>query len=514
VTTYLKEFTFPVNFLKNYGNYTVNISVADYYGNFEEFFLSFLFNKSAFPYITILTPATGITVVKTDFHLDATFSESCNATIENMNITGSSISFINNVSISATNVPVIEGWNVIKVNATNAEGNTNSTTILVKQEPYIIHNFEYDVVVLPGEALTITVSFSTNYTASGFVRYTPSYAIPYQTVSFTISEGNSKEGVLLATIIAPEFPGNLFFNFTVLFGPEIEFFDQNGLDFYVPVEYLYRDTQGPVVRSTSIGPTSNINAQITSNDEVRVTINLYDVTGVKNVTLVYSTDNFLTINKTLIMTYLGGGANGNGNYRAVIPQHANQTTVKLRFLSFDVIGNSGYNENSYHVNDVILNSKIPGVLSLDYEKAITGAISTLMVIMIIIIIVFIFIFISINDQNVKREVYREEDRIFILRNVCKLSDTKIKKYYYIEQTVQDSIGYFTGTIIGFFLLAPVFIDVVKVTLVAWTFDFHELFFLSYMTLESWVGLLIIFFILSSLLLKIIQVDRYVAKMVD
>ncbi len=514
VTTYLKDFSFNVNLAKNFGNYLVSISAADRYGNSYDFTLAFSFMKSAFPYITVLTPSSGVTIVNTTTRLDATFSEACNVTIQNSNITAWNASFTNKASISTSSIPVIQGWNEIIVNATNAEGNTNSTTIFVQQTPYIIHNFYYDVFVLPGETLIITVSFSTNYTASGSVRHTSSYSTPFLTTPFTISEGNGNEGVLKATILAPSSPGNLYFNFTVQFGPESEFFDQNGLDFYVPVEYLYRDTQGPVARSISLGPSTNVNAKITSNDEVRVLVNMYDVTGIQNVTLVYSPDGFAVSNQSIVMTYLGGGTNGNGNYRAYIPQHENQTVVSIKVISYDILNNSGLYENSYVVNDVILASKVPGVLSTEFEKAITGAISTLLVIMLIIIIVFICIFISINDQNVKREVYREEDRIFILRNVCKLSDTRIKKYYYIEQIVQDSIGYFSGVLIGFFILAPVFVDVVKVTLIAWTFDFHEMFFLSYITLESWVALIIMLFILSSLLLKIIQVDRYVTKMVD
>jgi hypothetical protein len=132
--------------------------------------------------------------------------------------------------------------------------------------------------------------------------------------------------------------------------------------------------------------------------------------------------------------------------------------------------------------------------------------------MVLIISVFLVVFILMNDQNVKRELYREEDRIFILRNVCKIPYSSVKKYYYIEQLTQDLIGYALGLLVGFFLLAPFFVWVVKVTLIAWTFDFQSLFYLSYITLESWVYLTLILFVLASLLLKLIQVDKYVERL--
>jgi len=132
--------------------------------------------------------------------------------------------------------------------------------------------------------------------------------------------------------------------------------------------------------------------------------------------------------------------------------------------------------------------------------------------MVLIIAVFLVIFVSINDQNVKREVYREEERIFILKHVCNLDYAAIKKYYYIEQLIQDGIGYGMGTLLGFLLLGPAFVGILKITLVAWTFDFQQLFYFSFTTLESWVGLLLLLFILCALLIKLIQVDKHVAKM--
>ncbi len=82
----------------------------------------------------------------------------------------------------------------------------------------------------------------------------------------------------------------------------------------------------------------------------------------------------------------------------------------------------------------------------------------------------------------------------------------------MEQLVQDSIGYGIGTVLGFLVLGPLFVSILKKTIIEWTFDFQEMFYFSFISLESWVYLLLVLFVLCALLLKRVQVDRHVTKM--
>ncbi len=221
-------------------------------------------------------------------------------------------------------------------------------------------------------------------------------------------------------------------------------------------------------------------------------------------------------NATLNMTDRSGSSNGNGYWDVILPSHINGSQVYCRIIMYDVLNNTDSYNVQYTVNDALNTNLdegvIPGLLDPDFEKIVTGAISTLLMIMVLIIVVFISIFIALNDQSVKREMFREEDRIFILKHVCKLSPATISKYYYMEQLVQDSIGYGIGALLGFLLLGPGFVYILKLTIVKWTFNFQEMFYFSFISLESWVVLLLMLFILCALLLKLAQVDRYVTKM--
>nr|MDO8110446.1 hypothetical protein [Candidatus Sigynarchaeota archaeon] len=517
-----KSFSLRCHLNSSFGNYSLSIHVLDYYSNVAVFTMKFTFAKSLHPYITILSPMNWSSLVNTTISIRAELSEACNVSVENMNTSYVLPVYQDVTNGSFSGLPVIPGWNFINVTATNAEGMANSSIFKVKKQPYIIHSFNYDVFVIPGEQLHINVNFSTNYTAStsGQVWYSFDYSGSYVPATFqpvnTTSSSGVLRGILQAVINVPTSVSNVLFNFTLNFGPEPVHFDQSGHDFHVPVEYLYKDLSGPVVRDIRIGPVSNeYSTHITSNDNVAVVVNLYDVTGVRNVSLIYSLNSNLSGNTTLNMTYRSGGSNWNGYWNVTIPPHLNASTIYCKIVMYDVLNNSASYIAYYSVYDTLnanLDQVIPGLLNPDYKQAIIGAITTLLVIMILIIAVFLVIFIALNDQNVKREMFREEDRIFILKHVCKLSPSSIKKYYYIEQLVQDSIGYVAGTALGFLLLGPLFVGILKVTMVAWTFDFQDLYYFSFITLESWVGLLLLLFILSALLLKLIQVDKYVAKM--
>jgi hypothetical protein len=455
--------------------------------------------------------------------INASFSETCNVTVENLNVSGSIRSFSNVSAGILGGVNVTRGWNYINMTATNADGRSNSTILRVFQQPYIIHQFNFNPFAIPGGKLYVDLNFSTNYTASGLLWYLFDYTGPYTQIPFAIVNGTSvngvSRGILRATINIPLYAEHLLFNFTVYFGPENKHYDQNGQDYHVPVAYLYQDLQGPVIRELRIGPKTNFfgTTTITSNDKAKLRVNLFDVTGVRNASVLYSLNSTFDTNATLNFTYEGGASNKNGYWNVILPSQVNGSQVYYRIIIFDVLNNTDCYNAQYTVNDALNTDLdegvIPGLLDPVYEEAITGAISTLLVVMAMVIVVFVIIFIMINDQNVKREMYREGDRIFILKHVCKLEPPAISKYYYLEQLIQDSLGYAAGTIIGFLVLGPVFVSILKVTLIEeWTFDFPNLFYFSFVTLESWVILLLVLFVLCALLLKLVQVDRYVTKM--
>ncbi len=523
IANYYKYFSLPLEFNKTFGNYSIAINASDHYGSATMFTANFTFQKSPDPYIYIFSPNNMSSIVNLTISINASFSELCNVSVENLNVTGSAVSFSNISAGVLDGVSMARGWNYINITAT-ADGRSNSTTLRVYQQPYIIHKFDFNPFAIPGGQLFVDLNFSTNYTVpqpSGLLWYIFDYTGPYTQIPFSIVNGTTRYGVswgiLRATVNIPLYAEHLLFNFTVFFGPENKHYDQNGQDYHVPIAYLYQDLQGPVIRELRIGPKTNFygTTTITSNDKTKVRVNLFDVTGVKNASILYSLNSTFATNATLNFTYEGGASNGNGYWNVVLPSQINGSHVYCRIMMFDVLNNTDYYNVQYTVNDALngrLDRVIPGLLDPIYEKAITGAISTLLVIMVLIIVVFIIIFIAINDQNVKREMYREEDRIFILKHVCKLDPPAISKYYYMEQLMQDSIGYGIGALLGFLVLGPVFVSILKITLVAWTFDFQNLFYFSFITLESWVVLLLVLFVLCALLLKLVQVDKYVTKM--
>ncbi|MEX2684772.1 MAG: hypothetical protein Q6373_024580 [Candidatus Sigynarchaeota archaeon] len=527
ISSYQKYFSFRVEFNKTFGNYSVDINAADNYGNTRYFTLHFTFQKSSEPYIYIFSPRNTSSLVNITIGINASFSEACNVTVENLNVTGSARSYLNITSGILGGMGLTRGWNYLNITATNVDGRVNSTILRVMQQPYIIHHFTFNPFAIPGGKLYVDLNFSTNYTASisGDLWYIFDYTPPYQHVLFSIINSTTstgvRKGILRATINIPLYAEHVLFNFTVYFGPESKHYDQNGQDFHVPVAYLYQDLQGPVIREIRIAPSGryfSTTTTISSNDKAKIRVNLFDVTGVKNASVMFSLNSTFDKNATLNMTYEGGSSNKNGYWYVVLPSQVNGSVVYCRIVLYDILNNTDYYSVQYQVTDrlnpYLYVGVIPGLLSPDFEEFVIGAITTLLVIMVLVIVVFIAIFISINDQNVKREMYREEDRIFILKHVCKLDREAISKYYYTEQLIQDSIGYGVGAMLGFLVLGPLFVAILKLTIIKWTIDFQDMFYFSFITLESWVILLLLLFVLCALLLKLVQVDKYVAKMVN
>ncbi|MHA1683710.1 MAG: hypothetical protein ACTSUE_22420 [Promethearchaeota archaeon] len=511
VTSYLVNYTLPFLFNDTHGIYNLSIFVENRNGRNNTFLCTFNFTLSPHPYISIQNLVDMDKVVNNSLTIHANFSEICNVTFENLNVTNSSINFTNQVEYNFTGIPTVAGMNFINISVENADGNRNYTVLKVQKERYIIHSYYYPPIVKPENYLTVLVNFSTNETASGIMKYNFDYNSTIYTESFSLLNGTFQEGFLQAKVLVPQSINDIEFNFTLNFGPEEINYNNSGNYYHVVVGYYYYDNVGPQNRDLSF---SSIPKSIHYNT---VRINLFDVSGVRNATIIYTNDPTFFENKSLEMEYVGTDIEyNNGVWEAKIPPYSNSTTVYFQILTYDKLNNSAsYGIYSYTVDDSFINNPeqyIPGVLEINYEKAISGAITTLLAIMVLIIIVFLAIYISMNDQNVKREIYREEDRIFILKNICKLSDKSIRKYYYIEQIFQDGMGFIIGSVLGFLVLAPIFVDIVKFTLIEWTFDFQDLFYYSFVTLESWVGLLLVLFVLSSLLLKILQVDRYIEKL--
>jgi len=531
LTSYNQRYSFHLDFNNTFGNYSIRIDASDHYGNAAQFNINFTFQQSDHPYIEIVSPKDQSALVNLTIGITVSLSEICDVSVENLNKSGSMQMFPAISQGLLGDVGIIAGWNYINITANNSKGLVNSTILRIFQQPYIIHKFTFKPFAIPGGNLYVDLNFSTNLTIpppGGSLWYLFDYMGPYETPkSFSIVNGTTiggiMRGILRAVIDIPVDVEHVLFNFNITFGTShVVHYDQNGHDFHVPVAYVYMDMQGPTIQDYWIGPSwysiipgPKVNA--TSNEKVKIWLNLFDVTGVKNVSVLFSLNSTFVLNATFKMNYKGGGSNGNGYWDVILPSQVNGSRVYCRIIMYDMLNNSAFKDYDYWVIDILntnLKNVVPGLLPKDYEEMVLGAIKTLLAIMAMVIVVFIVVFIAINDQNVKREMYREEDRIFILKHVCKLDAPSISKYYYIEQLAQDSIGYGIGTLLGFLVLGPLFVSILKITIVEWTFDFQEMFYFSFITLESWVALLLVLFILCALLLKLVQVDKYVAKMVN
>ena len=97
------------------------------------------------------------------------------------------------------------------------------------------------------------------------------------------------------------------------------------------------DTVPPVITTPIWQPSAP-----TANDQVKVSVNVTDNRGVNNVTLVYTTDNWKSVNTTLLATY-----NATTHLAtAQIPAQANGGHVEFYIVAFDTSGNRAVNNNS------------------------------------------------------------------------------------------------------------------------------------------------------------------------
>jgi hypothetical protein len=514
-TTYATSFTVPWTFGQVYGNYTIGVSINDHYGgSFTETY-SVSFQKSEFPWIHVDSPANGSTVVASNITITANFTEACAAVASNLNTTTSTPIIQNVTNVTLPALALMNGWNYIQVNATNLANKTTSVLLRVNQVLYSTNNGSRDLYVVPGGTFHLVVNVTSLVVPNGTLRYAlvNSSGLTCYSVSLNITGGELGYYTMKASIPIPLATIDMFYNYTLQFNTTAIIFNEDGQSFHVLVSYLYQDTEGPTVSEEGFSPGVN---SITSSNYVTIILDLNDLTGVKNASIEYATNPSLATPTKANMTFTGEPvSNGIGDWVVTLPPYPNSTTVYFKVLMYDVLNNSASFTGSYSVHDVLnpnTDQIIPGVINQTFNKAINGAIGTLIAIMVMILSIFIVIFITINDQNVKREIFRESDRLFTLKHVCELSEKSIRHFYYIEQGLQDLIGYGIGIVMGFVVLAPVFVWIIKITLISWTYNFQTLFFLSYSALGSWVGLLLVLFVLSGLLIKMLQVDRHVAKM--
>ncbi|MHA1791386.1 MAG: hypothetical protein ACTSVI_02000 [Promethearchaeota archaeon] len=494
----------------SFGNYSLSISAIDHFGIKGVYNVNFSFQKSLHPYIHVFSPENNSETVNNSIMLSMMLSENCNLSVINLNNTFN-LTMPNFTTGVLENISLVSGMNVLNVTAVNQDGMKNSSILLVTKKDIILNELNYLPVATPSSVYTVQINYSCLIDLNATLYYAFDYSSSFQTESFILINETTQYGILEAMINIPASVSHLEFYINFENNSSVYVLNNSGNNYHVSVAYYYFDTYGPEFRGVSYNPSIN---SINSNMKLNISVNLYDVAGVQNVSIIYSTNISFIENYTINMTYKGNDALlKNGDWFGTVPEHQNGTRIYFKLIAVDQLNNSAELSNSFIVKDVIRPANVPGVLNTDFKSSIIGAISTLLAIISLVIVVFIVIFFSINDQNVKRELYRERDRIFILENICKLNKDAVRKYYYIEQLTQDGLGYILGLFIGLFLLSPIFIKILKVTLIAWTYDFHEMFYYSLGTLESWVFLLIFAFISAALLIKLIQVDKYIEKLV-
>jgi len=97
------------------------------------------------------------------------------------------------------------------------------------------------------------------------------------------------------------------------------------------------DTIPPVIGTPMVQPSSP-----GTSDAVTVSVNVTDNRAVKNVTIVYTTDNWSSVNKTLVASYNATSSVAT----AQIPAQANGGHVEFYIVAFDTSGNKSVNKNS------------------------------------------------------------------------------------------------------------------------------------------------------------------------
>jgi hypothetical protein len=123
------------------------------------------------------------------------------------------------------------------------------------------------------------------------------------------------------------------------------------------LQAIFQDITPPTIVAVTQSPPLN---NVLENEAVAVSANVTDAeSGVKNVTLTYTTDNWTTSN-SLSMTL----NTSTGLWEAAIPGNALGTLVKYKIVAYDNAGNSAVDDNAgnYYVYMVIPEFSALGIL--------------------------------------------------------------------------------------------------------------------------------------------------------
>jgi len=129
---------------------------------------------------------------------------------------------------------------------------------------------------------------------------------------------------------------------------------------YAAIAHAPPPSQPPVIGTPVISPTSP-----TSSDTVTVSVNVTSARStIKNVTMTYTTDNWKSMNATVVATYNGTTTTATGRIPALAPG----AHVEYYIVAFDNAGNSNLNNNSgnYFVYNVSAPTSLTSVSTLTY----------------------------------------------------------------------------------------------------------------------------------------------------
>jgi hypothetical protein len=124
--------------------------------------------------------------------------------------------------------------------------------------------------------------------------------------------------------------------------------------------------QPPVIGTPVTGPTSP-----TSSDIVTISVNVTSARStIKNVTITYTTDNWISTNTTIVAIYNSTTTTATGRIPALAPT----AHVEYYIVAFDIAGNSSLNNNngSYFAYSVSTPTSLTSISTLTYIVVATG----------------------------------------------------------------------------------------------------------------------------------------------
>ena len=134
----------------------------------------------------------------------------------------------------------------------------------------------------------------------------------------------------------------------------------------VAIAHAPPPSQPPVIGTPVISPTSP-----TSSDTVTVSVNVTSARStIKNVTITYTTDNWKSMNATVVATYNATTTTATGRIPALAPG----AHVEYYIVAFDNAGNSNLNNSNgnYFVYNVSAPTSLMSVSTLTYILVAAG----------------------------------------------------------------------------------------------------------------------------------------------